>query len=75
MTIHNFMHERIPQLMPCVTYPDEDMFVRTHNGYNDSRQKRVKDVPVTPLTAEEEVLFRDRFAIDVDHVRRVFSAQ
>ena len=74
MTIHNFMHERIPRMMPCVTYPDPDMFVRTHNGYNDSRQKKVKQVPVEPLSAEEETLFRDRFAIDVDHVRRVFSA-
>ncbi|WP_415921728.1 putative rhamnosyl transferase [Tateyamaria sp. SN6-1] len=74
LTIHNFMHERIPRFMPCVTFPEPDMFVRTHNGYNDSRQKNVRDVPVTPLTAEEETLFRDRFAIDVDDVRRVFSA-
>ena len=74
LTIHNFMHERIPRLMPCVTYPDRDMFVRTHNGYNDSRQKQVKPVPVAPLSPADEALFRDRFAIDVDTVRRVFSA-
>ena len=74
MTIHNFMHERIPRFMPCVTYPDPDMFVRTHNGFNDSRQKQVKDVPVTPLRSQDEALFRDRFAVDIDHVRHVFSA-
>jgi hypothetical protein len=73
MTIHNFMHERIPQFMPCVTYCDADMFVRTHNGYNDSRQKKVKDVPVTPLTAKQEKLFRQRFALDVDTVQQVFA--
>ena len=74
LTIHNFMHERIPRFMPCVTYPDANSFVRTHNGYNDSRQKKVKAVPVEPLSAEEEALFRDRFAIDVGHVQRVFAA-
>ncbi|KIC45422.1 putative rhamnosyl transferase [Tateyamaria sp. ANG-S1] len=74
MTIHNFMHERIPQFMPCVTYSDRDMFVRTHNGYNDSRQKKVKDWPVEPLTPKQERLFRNRFAVDVDAVKRIFSA-
>jgi len=74
MTIHNFMHERIPQFMPCVTFADEDMFLRSHNGYNDSRQKKVKPVEVTPLTGDQEQLFRRRFAVDVDDVRRVFSA-
>jgi hypothetical protein len=73
VTIHNFMHERIPQFMPCVTYADPDMFVRSHNGYNDSRQKKVAQVPVEPLTAQQEALFRDRFAVDVDNVRAVFS--
>lgn len=75
LTIHNFMHERIPQFMPCVTYADPDMFVRTHNGYNDSRQRKVKRVSVDPLTPEQEQLFRDRFAVDIDHVSRVFSAR
>ncbi|MEL7100653.1 MAG: putative rhamnosyl transferase [Pseudomonadota bacterium] len=73
ITIHNFMHERIPQFMPCVSFADEDMFMRSHNGYNDSRQKKVKPVPVEPLTAEQEDLFRTRFAVDVDVVREVFS--
>ncbi|MEO0939910.1 MAG: putative rhamnosyl transferase [Pseudomonadota bacterium] len=74
VTIHNFNHEKLPQFLPCVSFPDADMFMRTHNGYNDSRQKKVKPVPVAPLTAEQEQLFRDRFAVDVDRVRAVFSA-
>ena len=73
MTIHNFMHERIPRFMPCVTYNDPAMFVRTHNGYNDSRQKQVKEVPVAPLTPEQTALFQNRFAIDADHVTSVFG--
>jgi len=73
-TIMNFAHEKIPQFMPCITDAEPDMFVRSHNEYNDSRQQPVPPVPVTPLTPEQEQLFRDRFAIDADHVRRVFSA-
>ena len=34
--------------------PTRPMWVRTHNGYNDSRQKKVKPVPVEPLTVEQE---------------------
>ena len=73
LTIHNFMHERIPRYMPCVTYNDAAMFIRTHNGYNDSRQKEVKAIPVTPLTPDEEALFLDRFAVDINEVKRVFA--
>lgn len=73
MTIHNFMHEKLPQFMPCVSYADPDMFVRTHNGYNDSRQKKVKDWPVEPLKPGQEKLFRDRFAVNIDSVRSAFS--
>ena len=72
-TIHNFMHARIPRFMPCVTFPDADMFVRSHNGYNDSRQKQVRPVAVAPLTPDQEQIFRTRFAIDADAVRRTFS--
>ena len=74
LTIMNFMHERLPQFMPALTFTDPHMWVRSHNGYNDSRQKPVKSFDVTPLTAQEEEMFRTRFALDADHVRRVFSA-
>ncbi len=74
MTIMNFAHERLPRFMPAFSFSDEAMFVRSHNGSNDSRQKDVRSMPVEPLTAAQEALFRDRFAIDADHVRAVFSA-
>jgi len=73
-TIMNFAHHKINQFMPVVSYTDTPMFVRTHNQFNDSRQKPVKAVPLEPLTVEEEQLFRDRFAIDAAAVRSAFSA-
>lgn len=73
LTIMNFAHEKIPRFMPAISLSDPAMFVRSHNSSNDSRQKAVKPIPVERLSSEQETLFRDRFAIDVDHVRRVFS--
>lgn len=73
MTIMNFAHEKISRFMPCVTYADPVMFVRSHNSSNDSRQKKVKPVPVEPLTLQQQKMLRDRFAIDVDDVKRVFG--
>ena len=74
VTIMNFAHEKLPRFMPCVSRPDAAMFVRSHNGSNDSRQGLARHVDVAPLDAEGEALFRTRFAIDNDQVRRVFSA-
>lgn len=72
-TIMNFAHEKIPRFMPTVTICDEPMFVRTHNSYNDSRQKRVKPVPVTPLSAEMSGEFEARFAMNEDRIKAAFS--
>jgi hypothetical protein len=50
------------------------MFVRGHNPFNDSRQK---DGVATPnmklLDAETRTLFKDRFCIDEETVRRMFA--
>ena len=73
LTIMNFAHERLLRFMPTVTFSDEPMFVRSHNGYNDSRQKKVKPVPVEPLTTAQEIDFLKRFAIDADQVRATFA--
>lgn len=72
LTIMNFAHNRINRFMPTVTVTDAPMFVRTHNGYNDSRQKSAKEVQLTPLSPEQESEFEARFAIRADHVRKVF---
>lgn len=73
LTIMNFAHNKIVKFMPTVTFSKPPMFVRTHNSYNDSRQKSVKPVPVDPLTPEQELHFRTDFGIDINHVRKVFS--
>lgn len=73
-SIFNFSHYKIPSVMPTISRPDPDMFVRGHNDYNDSRQKKnVTKVNLKPLDAAGEARFRDAFAIDADHVRRVFA--
>jgi hypothetical protein len=73
-TIMNFAHEKIARFMPVVSYAEPPMFVRSHNGSNDSRQKKVKPVPVKPLTHQQTAMFRERFAIDIDTVQRVFGS-
>jgi len=73
LTIMNFAHEKIARFMPVVSYAEPPMFVRSHNGSNDSRQKKVKPVPVKPLTHQQVSMFRERFAIDIDHVQRIFG--
>jgi len=73
MTIMNFAHEKLPRFMPSLSFPDKAMWVRSHNEFNDSRQNGARRIRVSPLDPDGERLFRDRFAIDADHVRRVFS--
>jgi hypothetical protein len=59
--------------MPAISLSNPHMWVRSHNGSNDSRQKPVKAIPVAPLDATGEALFRERYAIDADQVRRSFA--
>lgn len=73
LTIMNFAHNKINRFMPSVSFDEPRMFVRGHNASNDSRQKAVRAVPVKPLTAEQSEYFHTRFAIDIDHVKRVFK--
>ncbi|MCR8551078.1 putative rhamnosyl transferase [Salipiger sp. P9] len=73
-SIMNFSHNKILRFMPTVTFTDSPMYVRGHNEHNDSRQKKhVKPVALPRLDAAGEALFRTRFAIDADQVRRVFA--
>ncbi|MCD9147451.1 putative rhamnosyl transferase [Pseudophaeobacter flagellatus] len=73
LTIMNYAHHKILRFMPTVTISDEPMFVRSHNGYNDSRQKKVKPIPVTPIDAALEAEFEIRFALRQSQVRAVFG--
>jgi hypothetical protein len=74
LTIMNFAHQKIPRFMPTVSLHDDAMWVRSQNDYNDSQQATGKSVAVKPLSRAQEKLFRERFAIDADQVRQVFSA-
>lgn len=72
-TIMNFRHGIMNQYMPTVSFTDAPMWLRSHNGYNDSRQKKVKPVPVEPLNAVQEDEYRLRFAVDADQIRAAFA--
>lgn len=73
-TIMNFGHQKLMSFMPCLTFTDEVMYLRGHNDHNDSRQKKhVKPLPLPRLDQDDEAALKDRFAIDADHVRHVFS--
>ncbi len=72
--IMNFSHAKLSRVMPVVALPGEDMFIRGHNEFNDSRQKDgIRPVGLPPLDAAGEAQFRDLFNIDADHVRRVMA--
>lgn len=74
-TVMNFSHTKVGRAMPTVTFTGEDMLIRGHNDFNDSRQKAgVKPVELVLQNPEEEAHFKDVYNIDADEVRRVFSA-
>lgn len=73
LSIMNFGHHKLPQHMPSVSFTDSHMFLRTHNKFNDSRQKKLPPIEVAPLSGAQEAEFESRFGISADHVRRVFA--
>lgn len=74
LTVMNFAHAKVAQTMPTVTFTGEDMLVRGHNDFNDSRQKAgVRPVKLTLLDARAEAHFRTVYNIDADLVRRTYA--
>ncbi len=74
LTIMNFMHRRLPRFMPTVTLTDAPMYIRGHNGFNDSRQgDRKPPAPLPLLDDDTRKLFRETYAIDNVAVRRAFA--
>ncbi|WP_238987487.1 putative rhamnosyl transferase [Roseovarius dicentrarchi] len=72
--IMNFSHAKLGRVMPVVTLPGEDMYIRGHNQFNDSRQKDgIKPVRLPLLDAPGEAAFRQTYNIDADAVRRLYS--
>ncbi len=74
-TIMSFAHAKLARNMPTISIPGENMMLRGFNDHNDSRQKpQVRALAMAPLDAEGVALFKDTFNIDLDAVRRAFSA-
>lgn len=72
-TIMNFSHRKIGQRMPAISLPGEDMFLRGHSDFNDSRQVRdVRDFKLSPATAAEEAHILRRFNVSADQIRAAF---
>lgn len=73
-TIMNHGHQNLWKQMPTMTFTDEDMMMRGHNDFNDSRLKGRKNVfDYQPLSARDEAHFRATFNLDNDTVKRIFS--
>ena len=75
LSVMNFAHMKVGQKMPTVTFAGEDMLIRGHNDFNDSRQKPgIKAPKLTPLDAAGKAHFKATYAIDADAVAAAFSA-
>ncbi len=73
-SIMNFGHHNFEEAMPVVRFADEDMFIRSHNSHNDSRQKATaKPVKLLPVDPQAEQHLKARFNIDASAVRAAFS--
>lgn len=74
-SVMNFGHQKINLHMPTVTFNAPEMYLRGHNGFNDSRQKKhVKPHPLPRLDAGGEAAMRARFNVDAERVRQVFRS-
>ncbi len=68
--IMNFSHAKLSRVMPVLSLPGEDMFIRGHNDFNDSRQKAgIRPVRLPRLDAAGEAEFKRIYNIDADHIR------
>jgi hypothetical protein len=75
VSIMNFNHKRIAHNMPALSFAKPLMYVRTHNTFNDSRQKPVKDFEMAAPSPEIAQELETRFHITQAHVKDVFSKQ
>ncbi len=73
-TIMDYTRGKLWTDMPTVTFPHEDMMLRAHHDFNDSRMKHGgKNFDYAPLTPGQERYFKNRFNIDNAMVKQVFS--
>lgn len=73
-TIMSHGHQNLWKTMPTFTMTGEDMMMRGHNDFNDSRlQGKGNSFDYQPMDAAKAAHIRATFGIDDDHVRAVFS--
>lgn len=73
-SIMNFAHGKMARFMPMLSFENPPMYLRGHNEFNDSRQgPNVTQPKLKLLDAAGEQMMRDTFAVDADHIRRVFA--
>lgn len=74
-TIMNHGHQNLWKTMPTMTFTGEDMMMRGHNDFNDSRLKGKKNVfDYQPMDAGQAEHIRTTFGVVDAQVRSVFSA-
>lgn len=74
-SIMNFAHMKLPQFMPTITQTDQEMFIRGHNGFNDSRQKNaITQVDFHRPNAAEESALEAGFGLQFKQIREIFGA-
>jgi hypothetical protein len=73
-TIMSHGHQNLWKSMPTMTFTGEDMMMRGHNDFNDSRLKGKKNVfDYQPMDVSKAAYIKAAFGIDDAHVRSVFS--
>lgn len=73
-TIMSHGHQNLWKTIPTMTFTGEDMMMRGHNDYNDSRLQGNKNVfDYQPMTAEQSAHIYRTFGIDNDYVKQIFS--
>ncbi|PVA11223.1 riboflavin synthase subunit beta [Pelagivirga sediminicola] len=72
-TIMNYGHHKLHHEMPAIIQPRPPMYIRAKHTDNDSAAK-FRPTGLKPLTDAQRQIFRDRFNVDEEQVRAVFSA-
>lgn len=72
--IMNFSHAKLARVMPVLSMTGEDMYIRGHNMFNDSRQKEgIRPVRLPRIDDETAAHLKKRFGVDEAHVRAVHA--
>jgi hypothetical protein len=73
-TIMKYGHQNLWKETPTLTLPGGDMYLRGHNGFNDSRAKgRGSELPFAPVTAEQAAHLQESFNISNAAVKAAFA--